>query len=97
MDGLSVVVILWGPTVLLFLSAVACVQFNAILVAAGAFVRARGSSGLWQSVQPGLQEVVVTLEGGFKGKSVSANQLLLVAVIIAILFGAERARLRRAA
>jgi hypothetical protein len=96
MDATSLLVCLWGPTVLLFLSAVACVQFNAILIAVGSFVRARGTTGLWLSLQPGLLSVVTTLEGAFKGKTVSSNQLLLVAVIIAILFGAERARQRRA-
>ena len=95
LDGTGILIILWGPTVLLLLSAVASVQFNAVLLALGSFVRSRGTSGLWLSLQPGLLQVVKTLEDGFKGKSVSSNQLLLTAVIIAVLFSAERGRLAR--
>jgi hypothetical protein len=95
LDATGILIILWGPTVLLLLSAVASVQFNAVLLALGSFVRSRGTSGLWLSLQPGLLQVVKTLEEGFKGKTVSSNQLLLTAVILAVLYSAERGRLAR--
>jgi hypothetical protein len=89
LDATTIILVLWGPTVLLFLSAVAQVQFEAVLLTLASYARARGTSTVWKSLQPGILQIVNELEGAFKGKSTS-TQLLLTSILIAVLWGAER-------
>jgi|APGre2960657444_1045066.scaffolds.fasta_scaffold00186_2 hypothetical protein len=94
MDVGEVLAVLYGPPLLLLLSAVSVLQLNFLVQALSAFAKSRGTTALWKAVQPALLQLTKTLDGAFRGSGKlfepNANHLLLFALLLAVLVTGER-------
>ncbi|KAK9817248.1 hypothetical protein WJX72_011832 [[Myrmecia] bisecta] len=86
-------VLLWSVPILLLTSVLSLGQFKIIFSLASDQVAKRHGSAVWTAARPYLERLIRLLESSFGPAhkfSPSATQVVLVALILALLFSVER-------